>query len=165
MVADGGGDADEQNSDDDGSSGQSQGEARGEEKEGAGGVDQAQAPPQSQKLPELLKPSREELARDFPNPPKAPYQTLPDPRTYTPEQLLAGEMDVSYGGQVLSVLSYCAGPYSGTPYTINCENYVSGVFLFFRFVRIKRLSRSLSRATCKRAVHSDTRGEVAESQT
>lgn len=165
MVADGGGDVGEQKSDDDGSSGQSQGEESGEEKEGAGGVDQSEAPPQPQKLPALLKPSREELARDFPNPPKAPYQTLPDPRTYTTEQLLAGEMDVSYGGQVLSLLSCCTRPYnSSAPYTIIREIFGSRVFVFFVLVEEIRFSQPHSQATCKRAVYRDTRGKSADSE-
>lgn len=55
-------------------------------------------------MPEWVTPTREELEARFPNPPKAPYPVLPDPRDMTPEQLAAAaNQDVSYGGQVCHI--------------------------------------------------------------
>lgn len=81
------------------------GEEGSEEQKGAaGGIappSEGGEQPEAPEMPELLNPTREELERAFPNAPKAPYPTLPDPRGFTAEQLAAGgSLPVSYGGQV-----------------------------------------------------------------
>lgn len=100
-----GGEADGENNEADVSSG-------GDAEEEAGGpaaaaaaaakyVEDEPAAEAERELPDWVTPTREELEARFPNPPKAPYPVLPDPRDMTPEQLAAAaNQDVSYGGQV-----------------------------------------------------------------
>lgn len=87
------------------------GEEGSEEQEGTAGEvpppSEESEKPEAPEMPELLNPTREELERAFPNPPTAPYPTLPDARGFTAEQLAAGgSLPVSYGGQVLDALYF-----------------------------------------------------------
>lgn len=51
-------------------------------------------------VPLPIAPTVEELKRDFPNAPKAPWSTTVAAKDFKPEDLIAGQMEVSYGGQV-----------------------------------------------------------------
>lgn len=108
----------------------------GEEQEGAeAGVplpsegDVEGGEPEAPEMPELLTPTREELEKAFPNPPKAPYPTLPDPRGFTAEQLAAGgSLPVSYGGQVRAL--HAASPFSFLAYFRRCFAFANTVKSF-----------------------------------
>lgn len=51
-------------------------------------------------IPPPVLPNVEELKRDFPNAPKAPWSPTVGAKDFKAEDLIAGQMEVSYGGQV-----------------------------------------------------------------
>lgn len=51
-------------------------------------------------VPPPIVPTAEELKREFPDAPKAPWSLTVDAKDFKPEDLIAGQMEVSYGGQV-----------------------------------------------------------------
>lgn len=55
--------------------------------------------------PTFVYPSREELLRDFPNAPEAPTRPPLDMKDFRQEDLISGNMDITYGGKVCASYS------------------------------------------------------------